>query len=133
MEDNYIAPSTAMRERVGVCELLKEVYSIVLKYYKLHTTYRKIFKTFGKNPQSIVHEDNSACLKFVTVPKIYLWTKDISIPDHFLQTNIENVGIKIAAISTDNQLANKFTKGLPDQRFLLRSLNYYEVIKDKTH
>ena len=50
MEAEYIALSTSMRELVGVRELLKELYSIVLKSSKLHTEYCTMSKNFGKFP-----------------------------------------------------------------------------------
>ena len=69
-----------MCEMIGVCELLKDVYSIALKYSWVHTEYFTIYKTFEIILQSIVHEDNIACLKFITVPKIYSQTTHIAIP-----------------------------------------------------
>ena len=70
MEADYIYLSTFMSELIGVSELIKKVYSMVLKYSEVHNEYHKISKTFGTINQSIFHEDNSACLKFSTVPKI---------------------------------------------------------------
>ena len=83
MEANYIALLTAMRNLVDVCGLLKEVYSIVIKCSEIHTEYYKISKTFGTISQFIVHEDNSACLKFSTFSNISPQTKHIAIPYHF--------------------------------------------------
>ena len=80
MEADYIYLSTFMSELIGVSELIKKVYSMVLKYSEVHNEYHTISKTFGTINQSIFHEDNSACLKFSTVPKISTRTKHISIP-----------------------------------------------------
>ena len=66
MGTEYIYLSSAMHELVDVSELLKQVYSIDLKYSEVHTKYRTISKTFGTINQSIVHEDNIAYLKFST-------------------------------------------------------------------
>ena len=106
-----------MHELIDVSELLKEFYSIVLKYSEVNTEYRTISKNFGTIPQIIAHEYNSACLKFATVPKIYVQTKHIYIPYHFFQTSIEQLEIKVLSVSTYNQLVDQFTKVLPEQRF----------------
>ena len=103
---------------IGVCELLKDVYSIALKYSWVHTEYFTIYKTFEIILQSIVHEDNIACLKFITVPNIYSQTTHIAIPYHFFKTNIEQLKIKFVSVSTDNQLVNQLNKGITEKKFL---------------
>ena len=55
VEAEYIALEKSMCELVGVRELLREVYSIVLKYSEVHTGYHTIYKDFGAIPQSIMH------------------------------------------------------------------------------
>ena len=99
-----------MRALIGVSQLIKEVYCIVLKPSDVHTKYHTISKIFGTILQFIVHEDNSTCLKFATVPKTYPQTKHIAIPYQLFHTKIEHLEIKVATVSTDNQLANNFTK-----------------------
>ena len=82
MESEYIALSQAMRELIACREVLKEIHTHVLhdpqkgQNIKYHT----IAKTFGEIPMSIVHEDNEACLKFATTPKMSPRTKHIAIP-----------------------------------------------------
>ena len=66
---------------------------------------------------SIVHEDNEACLKFATTPKMSPRTKHIAIPYHFFRSKV-GTEIKVVAVNTDNQLADQFTKGLPQDKFL---------------
>ena len=83
-------------------------------------SYHTISKTFGKIPQSIVHEDNEACLKLATMPKISPRTEHIAITYHFFRTQVENLEIKIARINTENQITDQFTKGLPQDYFLNR-------------
>ena len=102
-----------MRELIGVHEILKEVYSIFLKYSEVHTEYRTISKNFGTITQSIFHEDKSACIKFSTSPKRSTQNKQIYIPYHFFRTNIEQLEIKVVVVSTGNQLEYQFIKGLP--------------------
>ena len=118
VEAEYIALEKSMCELVGVRELLREVYSIVLKYSEVHTEYHTIYKDFGAIPQSIIHEYNITCLKFYTVANISPQTKHIAIPYHFFQTKIEQIETKVVTVSPENQLAYQFTKGLPEKKFL---------------
>jgi hypothetical protein len=121
MEAEYIALSQAMREVIGFREILKEIYSQVLnkKEEFESLSFQAISKTFGSIPSSTVYEDNEACLKFATVPKMSPRTKHIAIPYHFFRSKVSNGEIKILPVRTDNQLADQFTKGLPQDKFLL--------------
>ena len=117
MESEYIALSHAMRELIGLRQLLKEIYANVLSDdHDKRTSYFTIAKTFGEIPQSVVHEDNEACLKFANMPKMSPRTKHIAIPYHFFRSKIGKE-IKVVAIDTNNQLADQFTKGLPADKF----------------
>ena len=120
MEAEYIALSQAMREIIGLREILKEIYSTVLKSPATYDnlSFRTISKTFGEIPSSTVHEDNEACLRFASVPKMSPRTKHIAIPYHFFRSKVQNGEIKIVGVSTDNQLADQFTMGLPQDKFL---------------
>jgi hypothetical protein len=119
MESEYIALSQAMRELIACREILKEIYTHVLHDSEKGKSidYYTISKTFGELPASIVHEDNEACLKFATMPKMSPRTKHIAIPYHFFRSKIGSE-IKVVAVNTDNQLADQFTKGLPQDKFL---------------
>ena len=80
--------------------------------------FRRISRTFGKIPQSIVHEDNEACLKFARMPKMTPRTKHITIPYHFFCSKVASLEIKVIGINTENQLADQLTKGLPQDKFV---------------
>jgi len=45
-------------------------------------------------------------------------TKHIAIPYHFFRTKIEELEVKVVGIDTNNQLADQFTKGLPQDKFV---------------
>ena len=68
-------------------------------------------------PQSTVFEDNEACMKFARMPKLTPRTKHIGIPYHWFRTQVERLEIHIERISTTDQLADQFTKGLPVDAF----------------
>jgi hypothetical protein len=120
MEAEYIALSLAMRELIGLRELLKDIYTTVLCDPKglNKINYHTIAKTFGEIPQSIVHEDNQACLKFASIPRMSPRTKHIAIPYHFFRAKVEELEIKVIAVNTENQLADQFTKGLAQPKFV---------------
>ena len=119
MESEYIALSNAMRELIACREILKDIYTHVLHDNSTgkDIKYNTIAKPFGEIPMSVVHEDNEACLKFVRMPKMSPCTKYIAIPYHFFRSKIDKE-IRVVAINTDNQLADQFTKGLPQDKFL---------------
>ena len=86
--------STAIFDLISVHELLKEVYSIALKNFEVHTEYRMISKTFGTISQCIGHEDNIACLKIFIFPNISPQTKHISISFHFFKQILNILKLK---------------------------------------
>ena len=120
MEAEYIALSQSMRELIGFREILKEIYTHVLKDIQAYDslTFNTVSKTFGEIPTSTVYEDNEACLRFATTPKMSPRTKHIAIPYHFFRSKVENGEINIVGIKTGNQMADQFTKGLPQDKFL---------------
>ena len=120
MEAEYIALSQATREIIGLRAILKEIYTTVLTDPKDYASlsFNTISKSFGTIPDSTVYEDNEACLKFATAPKMSPRTKHIAIPYHFFRSKVASGEIKILPVNTNNQLADQFTKGLPQDKFL---------------
>ena len=116
MEAEYIALSQSMRDLISLREVLKEINKIVMNNSN-STSFHSHSKTFTL-PQSTVYEDNQACLKFATMPKISSRTKHIAVPYHFFRTKVRELEIQVLAIGTDNQLADQFTKGLPVAKFV---------------
>ena len=116
MESEYIALSHSMRELIGVRQVLKEIYEHVLSDDISMPTYTTKHK-YGSLPQSKVFEDNEACLKFASLPKMSPRTKHIAIPYHFFRSKIQNLEIKVEAVGTKEQLADQFTKGLSQEDF----------------
>jgi hypothetical protein len=122
MEAEYIALSTAMRELIGIREILKEVQRLVFKVAEPMTdspTYSMTAKTFQPSlPSSKVYGDNEACLKFATLPRMSPRTKHIAIPYHFFREKVSALEITILTIDTSSQLADQFTKGLKEDAFV---------------
>ena len=115
MEAEYIALSQAMRDLIALRGIIMEI-----KHYTFNGDLAKLdMSTISPTfiPHSLVHEDNEACLKFATMPKISPRTKHIAIPYHFFRSKVENMENKVVSINTSNQLADQFTKGLPGSKF----------------
>jgi hypothetical protein len=123
MEAEYIVLSLAMmRELIAVQEVLKEIRTQVFQVtdsLMKSPTYSMTAKTFASPfPSSQVYEDNDACLKFATLPRMSPRTKHIAIPYHFFWSKVTNLEIQIHPIDTSNQLADQFTKGLREDDFI---------------
>ena len=124
MEAEYIALSNSMRDLIAIRAILEEIVAKVKlpPMYHQGTNISAISKAFTppktKLPTSIVYEDNEACLKFASMPKMSPRTKHIAIPYHFFRTKVKEMEIKVVSINTDNQLADQFTKGLTQEKFV---------------
>ena len=118
MEAEYIALSSSMRERISIREVLKEMFQFVFDGSELMKLDISTKSTgFIKIPKSTVFEDNNACLKFATMPKMSPRTKHIAIPYHFFRSKVKELEIDVVPIDTKLQLADQFTKGLPEAKF----------------
>jgi len=119
MEAEYIALSHSMREVIALREILKELQATVFNKSIKTPKFRTHAKTFEASiPTSKVHEDNQACLKFATMPKLSPRTKHIALPYHFFRSKVKELEIDIVPIGTNNQLADQFTKGLVPAKFV---------------
>ena len=117
MESEYIALSQAMRQLIPLREQLKEIQNIVFRA-STRPTFNAHSKTFTIIPTSVVHEDNECCLKLASMAKMSPRTKHIALPYHFFRSKVIELEINIVGIGTDNQLADQFTKGLSEEKFV---------------
>ena len=108
-----------MRELISVREILKEIQTFVMSGKSRKLTLRTHSKAFvlDQIPKSSVYEDNESCLKFATMPKMSPRTKHIAIPYHFFRTKVTELEIAVIGVSTTDQLADQFTKGLTEDMF----------------
>ena len=73
-----------------------------------------------------MYEDNEAYLKCATLLKMSPRTKYIAIPYHFFRFKVENIEIEVLSTISEKQLANQFTKDLPQVKFQRASKNLME-------
>ena len=117
MEAEYIALSLAMRELIVIRGLRSDVYNIVFQSPRKTPDTQTLVTCFKPLSLSRVFEDNGACLKFASMPKMSPRTKHIAIPYHFFREQVTQLKIKVVDIDTDHQLADQFTKGLAMDKF----------------
>jgi len=100
-EAEYMALSTALRETIPLINLIQELKE-------------KHFLNEIKTP--MIHckafEDNSGALELATSPKMRPRTKHINIKYHHFRSYVESGQISLQKVSTENQLADIFTKPL---------------------
>lgn len=117
MKSEYIALSHSMRELIAIREVLKKIYKYVLiDHSKVEPEYSNIHK-YSQLPQSKVHKDNESCLNVSSLSKMSSRTKHIVVPYHFFRSKFISLEIKGHGMNTENQLADQFTKGLPQDKF----------------
>jgi hypothetical protein len=73
--------------------------------------------------------DNESAIKIANNPVQHSRTKHIDIRHHFLRYHVSKEDIKIDGVSTDDQLADIFTKPLDESQFckLRNELNVIDI------
>ena len=110
-ESEYIALSQSLREVIPMMALLEELKNILplnTKRAKLHCT---------------VFEDNNSCIELVKCPRMQPRTKHISLKYQCFRSKVKEGTISVEYVHTSKQVANIFTKALPEPQFVtLRKL-----------
>ena len=106
-EAEYISLSDSLRDTIPLMDLINE--------FKQHG-----FKVISSQPRVYcrAYEDNSGALELARLPKLRPRTKHINIKYHHFREHVRNGLIKIYPISTHDQIADIFTKPLPQNQFL---------------
>jgi hypothetical protein len=104
-EAEYIALSQAMRNIIPMRALLSELTTLTCLTFGTTTTYSTIF------------EDNKGCVELANAPKMRPRTKHIALKYHHFRSHVANGSIKVRWIDTKHQLADIFTKPLPEPLF----------------
>ena len=103
-ESEYIALSTALREVIPAMNLMREL--------------NVIFPVNLVKPGfCLVHEDNQSCIAMANSKKMTPRTKHIALKYHHFKHFVERKFIRMEYIDTKEQLADIFTKPLPDDLF----------------
>lgn len=106
-ESEYIALSQALREVLPLMSLVQELASAGF--------------TLNCHPPAIhckVFEDNSGALEMARTPRMRPRTRHINLKYHHFREAVTAGLVSIHAITTDNQIADIFTKPLPHDLFV---------------
>jgi len=107
VEAEYITLSQSMRDLLPTQQLLQEL--------------QQIFQTpKSKSPTatSTIFEDNAGALQLARCPKMRPRTKHIAVKYNHFRDQVKNGNVDIQSISTNDQIADIFTKPLPEGKFL---------------
>jgi hypothetical protein len=106
-EAEYIALSQSLRDAIPIMQFLEEL--------KTHG-----FDVFSTEPKVYckAFEDNSGALELARLPKMRPRTKHINLKYHHFREHVRLGKIFIYPISTHDQLADIFTKPLPQNTFI---------------
>ena len=118
VESEYIALSHSMRDLIAIRGVIQEINKCVFNGTLDEPNLNTHSRTFAPIPQSVVHEDKSAYLKFATMTKMSSRTKHISVLYQFFRSKVENLEVKVVAIDTNNQKGDQFTKVLSEPKFV---------------
>lgn len=105
-EAEYIALSSALREVIAIMNLLSELQQ------------RKFIPPMTiANIKCKVFEDNKSCIEIATNHKSRPRTKHLSVRLHHFCSHVASGQVNIAHLSTQQQIADIFTKPLPRDQF----------------
>jgi hypothetical protein len=104
-EAKNIALSKAMRNLIPMHAPLSELATLTCLTFGTTTTFSTIF------------EDNKGCVELANTPKMRPRTKHIALKNHHFRSHIATGDIKVKWIDTKSQLADIFTKPLPEPLF----------------
>jgi hypothetical protein len=103
MEAEYIALSHSMRDLLPMQRLLAEVNDAL--------------GLSSASSPSTVYEDNTGALTLANLPRLTPRSKHIAVKYHFFRQHVADGSVRVVKISTNDQLADIFTKGLTRQVF----------------
>ena len=117
-EAKYIALSMSLHDLLPMCTLLSKL----TKHYDFRIPSDAFLTQQSKVAtcmlQSTVYEDNTGCLELVNHPDQYhLCTKHIGIKWQHFHDAVKNGSVVVEKIDTSMQLADPFTKPLPQPWF----------------
>ena len=104
-EAEYIALSQSLREVIPLITLVEELGQIFPLYINKPDFYCKVW------------EDNQSCIAMTESSKFTPRTKHIALKFHHFRSFVDSKKIRIEYINTEEQLADIFTKPLPDNQF----------------
>lgn len=97
-ESEYIAASQCVKELVWLRQILCEILEL-------------------KSIEIVLYMDNQSAIRLIKNPEFHKRTKHIDVRYHFIREKYENNLFTLNYISTNEMIADVFTKALPAQKF----------------
>ena len=107
VEAEYIALSQSLREMIYMMQLVDKIKK---RKIPLHGRAQTVVRCK-------VFEDNMGALELSKVPKMRPRTKHINIKYHHFRQHVQDGTITVQHITTEEQVADIFTKPLPEKAF----------------
>jgi len=106
---SVVAQSTAEAEYIAAADATKEILWL-----------RELLKNVGaeQKDSTELRIDNQAAIKLIRNPELHRPTKHIDVRFHLIRDHVEKKNICIEYVSSKEQLADIFTKGLPRETFV---------------
>ena len=98
-EAEYMALTQATKEAIWIRAMLKEL-------------------GFEQTSPTLIYEDNKGCLDLARNPIHHARTKHIDVQHHFVREKIISKEVELASCSTDDMIADVFTKALTADKFI---------------
>ena len=105
-ESEYIALSQSLRDALPLVELLKELEVVIPRSDEVPKIHCSVF------------EDNIGCIDLVKTPRMRPRTKHIALKYHHFREQVRKKLVTTHHLETKEQVADIFTKALPDSKFL---------------
>ena len=104
-ESEYVALSQSCRDIIPCRYMIKEI----IKHYGLEFQ--------GTFTHSKMFEDNEGCISQATAPKMSPQSKHIAVKMHHFLGHVKNKTLRMVKVTSAEQKANIFTKGLAAEKF----------------
>ena len=111
-----IALSTTEAETNAVCDMMRVLLPLRLLVQEM-SSYFGLKRTYQVRTHSTVWEDNNGCITICNQDQVTPRSKHYAIRLFWWKSHAERPNIQVKKISTEEQLADCATKGLPRQQF----------------
>eukprot|EP00253_Pinus_taeda_P032189 PITA_32189 len=102
------------QQSVALSSVEAKYMAASLASYEAIWLHKILFGLFGQGLRSsVIHCDNQSCIKLTENPVFHDRSKHIEIKYHFIRDYVQKGVIKLEYISTNEQVADIFTKALP--------------------
>ena len=119
-KQTYVALSTAEAEYMALASAAQE--AVWMRQLSLDMQ-------LDISEPTIIFEDNQAAICMSRNPQFHGRTKHIGIKYHYVREQVSKSTIELRYCRTDNMIADIFTKGLSQEKFIKQCVEFTNYIK----